>query len=115
MVEFIQSIVERLQGSANVKTVYGEPVEVKGRTIIPVAKIAYAFCSWKNEAADQTGAGRGGGAVRVKPTGVIEATEGAPTRFIPIRDTEKLLGIFLVGLILGAVMSRKRSRRQNSD
>jgi uncharacterized spore protein YtfJ len=109
--EFIQSIVERLQSTANVKTVYGEPVEVKGRTIIPVAKIAYAFCSCKKNEAE--GGGRGMGAVRVKPTGVLEVTEGQPTRFIPINDMEKLVGIFMVGLVLGALMSGKKSRRRD--
>ena len=38
----MQSIVDRLRTTGSVKTVFGDPVEAKGRTIIPVAKIAYA-------------------------------------------------------------------------
>jgi hypothetical protein len=41
--QYTQSIVERLQASASVKTIYGEPVAAEGKTIIPVARVAYGF------------------------------------------------------------------------
>jgi uncharacterized spore protein YtfJ len=41
--EFFDTLLERIHAGANVKTVYGEPVEAQGKTIIPVAKVAYGF------------------------------------------------------------------------
>lgn len=115
MNEFFQSIIDRLQNSASVKTVYGEPTEVKGRTIIPVAKVAYAFCSStpSRQESDGQGHNRGGGAIAVKPSGIIEITQDAGTRFIPIKDTEKLIGMLLLGLMLGAIVSGRRPRRRD--
>jgi uncharacterized spore protein YtfJ len=41
--DILQSISERLQNSASVEAVYGDPVTAEGKTIIPVAKIRYGF------------------------------------------------------------------------
>ena len=35
--------MSRLQNSASVKTVYGDPITAEGKTIIPVAKVTYGF------------------------------------------------------------------------
>jgi len=40
---FFSSLREGLAQSANVKTVYGEPIVSSGRTVIPVARIAWGF------------------------------------------------------------------------
>jgi len=117
--ERVQSIVERLQTSASVKTVYGEPIKAEGRTIIPVARITYAFgmCSCGKrgeqpgrETQDQQAPGGGGGALSIRPTGVLEITQ-AETRFIPIGMGRKLAGVLVVGLLLGVLIAGKRSKR----
>ena len=41
--EVFDTIIERLNGGASVRAVYGEPVEAQGKTIIPVAKVMYGF------------------------------------------------------------------------
>ena len=41
--ELIQSISERVQTTASVKAVYGEPITAEGKTIIPVARVRYGF------------------------------------------------------------------------
>jgi len=116
--ERVQSIVERLQTSAGVKTVYGEPIKVDGKTIVPVARVAYCFgmcsCGKKGEeqeqqGKDQQGCGGGGGGLSVRPAGVLEITEGE-TRFIPIGIGRKLAGALLVGLFLGVLIAGKRSK-----
>jgi uncharacterized spore protein YtfJ len=116
--ERVQSIVERLQTSASVKTVYGEPIKVDGKTIVPVARIAYGFgmCSCgkkgqeqEKEGKDQQSCGGGGGGLSIRPAGILEITEGE-TRFIPIGVGRKLAGALLVGLILGVLIAGKRSR-----
>lgn len=116
--ERVQSIVERLQASANVRTVYGEPIKIDGKTIVPVARIAYCFgmcsCGKKGEeqeqqGKDQQGCGGGGGGLSVRPAGVLEITEGE-TRFISIGIGRKLAGALLVGLFLGVLIAGKRSK-----
>ena len=41
--ELFQSVAERVQSAANVRTVYGDPVTAGGKTIIPVARVRYGF------------------------------------------------------------------------
>jgi uncharacterized spore protein YtfJ len=43
MGEVLKSTIEPLQNSAVVKSVFGQPVSAQGKTIIPVARIAYGF------------------------------------------------------------------------
>jgi uncharacterized spore protein YtfJ len=117
--EDFHSIMERLQTSASVKTVYGEPIAAEGRTVIPVGRVAYAFCRCSGpEKKNDTGrraatgeAGRcGGGGLAATPVGVVEITK-EDTRFIPIDEKTKLVGALLVGLFLGLLMVGRRSSR----
>ena len=116
--EFFQSLGERLQSGASVKTVYGEPIVAEKKTIIPVARVAYGFGgglrSKKNgEAGKQQpkdGDEEGGGAgLTASPVGVVEITP-EDTRFISIGDERKLAWTLIVGLFLGIWMGRRRSR-----
>jgi uncharacterized spore protein YtfJ len=112
MPEFLKSMMERLKDSAGVKTVYGEPIAAHGKTIIPVARIAYGFGGGggkKVHAGDpQEGEGGGGGMAAI-PVGVFEVTaEG--TRFVPLHDKRRLAGAALIGLCMGVLLARKRKR-----
>lgn len=108
--QLIESAVEHLQTTASVKKVYGEPVVVDGKTVIPVAKVALGFgggaghrksegASGPERAADEAGEGAGGG-VRATPIGVVEIS-GQDTRFIPFGQTKKLTISALVGSGIG--------------
>lgn len=68
--------------AANVKRVYGDPIELRGRTLVPVA--------------------RGG----VVPLGVYEVTHDR-TRFVPAHDLRRLLTAALAGLAVGYVLGRR--------
>lgn len=99
----LDSIAE-LQEKANVNAVFGKPVVVEGRTVIPVAKVAYGFgmgvghgakAEVKDEVPEKAAeeaigsGGGGGGGVQARPFAVIEVTpEG--TRVEPIVDEQKL-------------------------
>ncbi len=100
--QLIDSAVEHLRASASVKTVYGEPVQVDGKTIIPVARVAYGF--------KKPESGPSAGGVSAKPVGVVEVS-GAETRFVPVAQTKKFAIIALigsgVGLVLGWVLGRR--------
>jgi uncharacterized spore protein YtfJ len=119
--QYFQSIVDRLQSSASVKTVYGDPITAEGKTIIPVAKVGYCFgvgigpgpTMLRKEGEQRTEgkeAGGMGGGFRAKPVGVLEITKDE-TKFIPVGESRKLAGALLIGLFLGLLMAGKRSRK----
>jgi uncharacterized spore protein YtfJ len=102
--QLIDAAMEHLRTSASVKTVYGDPVVVDGKTVIPVAKVAEG-----KALAD--GAGVVGG--KAKPVGVVEVS-GTETKFLPIGQAKRLTIAGLVGsgigVVLGLFLGRKVSR-----
>ena len=120
MKEVLQSLAERLHHSASVKTVYGEPVEAQGRTIIPVARVAYGLgggSGWKSGTTGEASGGdtassndpkTGGGGIVVTPVGVVEVLpEG--TRYVPLGGGGRKLAVtFLAGVALGLLLRRER-------
>ena len=122
--ETLGSIVEQLQRSASVETVYGEPVETDSRTVIPVAKVAYGFGSGSGPAPDENegekeggekgkekdegSAGMGiGGGVSATPAGALEITE-TTTRFVRFSDPKRMLAWFVGGLLVGLLVGKRR-------
>jgi uncharacterized spore protein YtfJ len=119
--QYFQSIIDRLQSGASVKTVYGDPLTTEGETIIPVAKVGYCFGvgigprptilrKEGEERAEGKETGGMGGGFRAKPSGVLEITK-EETKFIPINEKRKLVGALLIGLFLGLLIAGKRSRK----
>lgn len=114
---FFQSMLDRLHSSAQVRTVYGESITAAGRTVIPVARIAYGFGGGSGSRHPGQGAaqmdaeegGGGGGGVAATPLGVVEITPEA-TRFIRFDDRRKLAGALAIGLLAGFWLGRRRSR-----
>lgn len=101
--------VADLRGRANVNACFGEPVTAAGHTVIPVAKVSYAFALGagygpgavgedEGEAAEQTG---GGGGVRAHPLAIVEVTPQG-TRVEPVIDRQKvaLAGALLAGWVV---------------
>jgi uncharacterized spore protein YtfJ len=39
----LQSLKESVLGQADVKAIYGQPITAHGKTIVPVAKIIFAY------------------------------------------------------------------------
>src|SRR5579884_749973 len=123
-VEKLLAQIEATPTSASVRTVFGEPIQVGERTIIPVAKIGGAFGlgfgrgqrrpEQVGEAAAEQGVGGGGGGrVSARPLAVVEIT---PEK-VRVVDTTRLatLGILLtawnvfwIGFTIRAVQSRRR-------
>lgn len=115
--EFFVPLLDRLQGSASVKNVYGDPISAAGKTVIPVARIAYGLGAGLGKAgapaAEETGMG-GGGGVRAEPLGVIEIS-GEGTRFISFAQRKKLAGALLLGIGIGTFLARSGMRRRLSS
>jgi uncharacterized spore protein YtfJ len=121
----IDSAVEHLRTSASVKTVYGEPVHVDGKTFIPVAKVAYGFgggTAKQPRAGDEKTATTGqvpaegaGGGVAAKPLGVVEIG-GGETKFVSFGQTKRLAWAAavgsIVGLFAGMILGRRRGTRE---
>jgi uncharacterized spore protein YtfJ len=110
--ELIDSAVAHLKASASVKTVYGEPIVVDGKTIIPVAKVAYGFGGGMGPQTKEKGeaAGQGaGGGLSAKPVGMVEIA-GNETKFVPIapKRTVAMTALFAsgIGLGLGLILGR---------
>jgi uncharacterized spore protein YtfJ len=110
---FFREALHRFRSSGSADTVFGTARRENGRTVIPVAKIAFGFGGgWGNSdpkaakraarrrraSADQ-GVG-GGGGIRIKPVGVIEVSSTG-TRFLPVPG---LLGALAAAGILGLMI-----------
>ena len=106
----LESMFEPLTRSASVKSVYGEAISANGKTIIPVARVAYGFGGGRGskpgDANPQEGEGGGGGVYAV-PVGILEVTE-TQTRFIGLSDKRRLAGAALIGFCIGAWWARRR-------
>ena len=106
--QLLHNITDRVSGSASVKNVYGDPVVVGNRTVIPAAQVRYAFGGGggrrKGEAAAGAhNGGGGGGRVSARPCGALEVTpEG--TRFIAFDDRRTAGAALALGFILGAAV-----------
>jgi uncharacterized spore protein YtfJ len=127
--DLLESIGQKLGSTATVKTVYGEPIQANGKTVVPIAKVAYGFGGGfgsghgKHGSDSETGAheaggpdgnharhgegGGGGGGVRAFPAGALEITDSG-TRFVPFVDLRPLAVAFAAGAFLGALFFRKR-------
>lgn len=121
--EIIQTVSERIQNTATVKTVYGDPVTAEGKTIIPVAKVRYGFGGgggWGSEGSANNGdgdkggegsGGGGGGGVEVRPVGMIEITTGE-TRYISFEDNRRIAKLVVLGMILSFLLVRRKLKNR---
>ena len=104
---------DHLQVGTSVRNVYGDPVKVGGRTVIPIARVSYGFGAGGSEEVKSERGGSGAGAgMSARPVGALEITESG-TRFIPFIDPTRLGMALVVGFLIGLTIGR-RSARQRS-
>ena len=108
--EIVTSIADRLKASGDVKVVFGEPRVIEGKTIVPVASVAYGFGGGGLHG--EGGGGGGGGALRVQPLGVLEITTES-TRFVPVVNATRLamMGIMASVCIVWMLTRAFRKRK----
>jgi uncharacterized spore protein YtfJ len=105
--EDIFAAIEDMREKASVAAVYGEPVEVGERTIIPVADIKYGFglgygegapAEAETEEKELEASGQGGGAgggIAARPVAVVEISdEGVVVKPVTDEGRIALAGIF---------------------
>jgi len=117
--EMLERIGDSLGSAATVKSVFGEPIHVEGKTVVPIAKVAYGFGagggskarnpSEGNGSCNGKQGGGGGGGMRAFPAGALEIT-AQNTHFIPFTDSRKLALAFASGIALGALMLGRHRR-----
>ena len=95
--------ISQVHDKATARTVFGDPVHVNGRTIIPVARVRYGFgfgmgrnSEREREEEEASVGGGGGGGLSIRPIAVLEITE-KETRVRPIIDLTRML---LAGMAL---------------
>jgi uncharacterized spore protein YtfJ len=112
--EILQAMAERFAVTANVKQVFGEPIERGGRTIVPVARVQYrlggGYGGGEQEGAEvdrplAAGGGGGGGMVKASPAGVLEITDTG-TRFIRFVAPGDIVKACVGGLIAILILRR---------
>jgi uncharacterized spore protein YtfJ len=110
IIDALAQLQEKISASATVDRVYGQPIDLDGHVIVPVARVAYAFGGGGGEESEVRGMG-GGGGVRVEPLGYVTVHDDRP-RFHPlwpyrVRFGTLVLG-FGIGLLAGIALARSR-------
>lgn len=104
LMETVGSHVGRHVG---VGAIFGEPVSLGDRILIPVARVGFGFGSGSSVRAHEPQQGGGGGGGN-RPLGVFEVSQTG-TRFVPVRTRPGPLVLFGLGLFVGwSLASRLR-------
>jgi len=123
---FLENLGAGFSKTASVKNVYGEPIRVGEKTIIPVASIGYAFgggqgrgfkskkpeekdLALREASLDGEGSG-GGGGMYSKPTGVFEITP-AGTKFISANPAKQVLIGMAIGFLVKTFFFSKPGKK----
>jgi uncharacterized spore protein YtfJ len=110
--QLLESVAQRVSAGASVKNVYGDPVVAGDRTVIPIARLRYAFGGGSGgPRGNGEISGGGGGRVSAGPCGALEVTpHGA--RFIAFDDRRRTGAALAIGFLLGAAfVALTRTRR----
>ena len=119
----LEELATRFGQDATVKHVFGEPIRVGEKTIIPVARVAYGFGGGSGtgprgkrnnqgeggDGSTQEGAG-GGGGIMARPRGVYEISANS-TRFVPTRRIGPVLMGVALGFFLRGLLQSRRGKR----
>jgi uncharacterized spore protein YtfJ len=108
--EILTGLSDRFATTGKVQTVFGEPIESHGKTIVTVARVQYGLGAGgggenKTGSEDAIGGSGGGGGVNVTPMGVIEVTDSG-TRFIRFFDPKLAVRLVGAGVVLGLLLRR---------
>ncbi|MRH42092.1 hypothetical protein GH741_05310 [Aquibacillus halophilus] len=108
-------LFEKFGAHKDITLVYGEPIEVENRKVLPVAKVSYMFGGGGgfSEIIDKLPSGQGeggGGFVSIKPVGVYDIS-AKKTTYKPIFDFKLIVICFTLPLLLFSW--RKRNKNNN--
>jgi uncharacterized spore protein YtfJ len=109
--EILEKLGEALGSKASVKSVFGEPIQADGKTVVPIARVAYGFGGGFGAGPRKNGdykgeGGGGGGGVVAYPAGVLEITS-EQTRFIPFVNLRWMAAAFGIGALAATLLVRR--------
>ena len=108
---FIERLAKQLGATANVTSVFGEPVERDGTTVIPVARFKWGFGGGEGTGTESAGAGSGGGGgMTADPVGFIVISKGR-ARYRPLSGFGKVFP-FVAGVVVGSIALSLVGRRR---
>jgi uncharacterized spore protein YtfJ len=111
--ELLDRISQAVGDKAKASTIFGDPVEREGITVIPVAKARFGFGGGAGSGTGQSGeegsGGGGGGGAMVTPVGYIEVRAGSaefkrignPTDVLALVAAASLAALVLRRLLVG--------------
>ena len=102
---FLERMAEKLGMQARSASIYSEPIEKNGVTIVPVAKVRWGFGGGGGSKQGKEHGSGGGGGMRVTPVGFIELKDGQ-SEFKPIRDASSFVPAILAGGAMGILLLR---------
>jgi uncharacterized spore protein YtfJ len=106
--DLLERIGQTVGQRAQVSTIFGDPVEREGITVIPVAKARFGFGGGGGSGSregDEGSGGGGGGGVSVNPIGYIELHDRSAT-FKRISGTTDLLTLVAAASLAALTLKR---------
>ena len=95
----IKEVSEVLRESSDINLVFGKSEEIKGKTIIPVSSVRYAFGGGSGKHGDDDEGKGAGGGLNNNAIGLFEITEERVC-FKPVINLNHVLKIFTIWLII---------------
>jgi uncharacterized spore protein YtfJ len=100
--DVLKQMAEDIKRFTKTETIFGDPIEVQGNTIIPICKVAIGYGGGGGEGEGPAepkvggkGAGAGGGAgLKIEPAALIVAKDGKIS-IVPIGGRESKVGSLL--------------------
>ena len=106
----LKRIGETVGERAQAATVFGEPVEREGITVIPVAKARFGFGGGGGAGpGEEGGGGGGGGGAMVSPVGYIEVRDG-DAQFRRISTPVDLLALVAAAALAARALAQLLAR-----
>jgi uncharacterized spore protein YtfJ len=109
--ELLERIGETVGKKADAATIFGDPVQHEGVTVIPVAKARFGFGGGggsgtrEGQPSGEGSGGGGGGGVAVSPIGYIELHEGT-AEFKRIRNPTDVLAVAAAASLVALTIRR---------
>jgi uncharacterized spore protein YtfJ len=105
-------LVERLGGRLTAATVYGDPVERDGVTVVPVASARFGLGAGSGTDPAKGGHGEGGGGGgAVTPTGYIEIKDGR-SRYVPVVDPARMVVLVACAVLAGVALFKRGGKKR---
>ena len=118
--EMIEQLAEDLKSYASTSSIFGEPIELNGATVIPVSKMSVGYGGGGGEgeegsSGDKGGGGGAGGGVKIEPAALIIAKDGEVS-VVSIKAKESKFDS-LIEMIPEAVekLSRKQCEEEGKE